>query len=247
VGVSSTPGFTTSMQEVVLDKNIRLIDSPGVVFCDDDGTTTDVSLKNCVDPSNIPDPVAAIKALLARCSQRSLMMAYEIPAFPSNDESIFLGMIAKKYGKLLKGGVPDKVAAARCILYDWNSGKVPFYTSPPLATEDTSQGMDSKIMTTLGKEFDVSQMMTKYDTALLDAMDDNDPMDFVEIKSSTKEVRSKKAHTGLEEMEEEEEEENGSEDDMNDEEDDSIDSKRATPITMLNNSSLAEADDYDFM
>lgn len=247
MGVSSTPGFTTSMQEVVLDKNIRLIDSPGVVFCDDDGTTTDVTLKNCVDPSNIPNPVAAVKALLARCSQRSLMMTYEIPEFPLNDESIFLGMIAKKYGKLLKGGIPDKVAAARCILYDWNSGKVPFYTSPPVVTEETSQGMDSKILPTLGKEFDVSQMMTKYDTALLDAMDDNDPMDFVEITSSTIEKRCETAHIGSKDSEDDEEEESRSEDEMDDEEEDCIDSKRSISIAMLNNASLAEADDYDFM
>ena len=34
VGVSPRPGFTTSMQEVVLDRNVRLLDSPGVVFDD---------------------------------------------------------------------------------------------------------------------------------------------------------------------------------------------------------------------
>ena len=36
VGVSPRPGFTTSLQEVVLDRNIRLVDSPGIVFDDDD-------------------------------------------------------------------------------------------------------------------------------------------------------------------------------------------------------------------
>ena len=37
VSVSPRPGHTTSLTEVVLDKNIRLIDSPGVVFDDSDG------------------------------------------------------------------------------------------------------------------------------------------------------------------------------------------------------------------
>ena len=37
VGVSPRPGFTTTLQEVVLDRSIRLVDSPGVVFDDDDG------------------------------------------------------------------------------------------------------------------------------------------------------------------------------------------------------------------
>lgn len=40
VGVSPTPGFTKVSQEVILDKNIRLIDSPGIVFADGDSSAT---------------------------------------------------------------------------------------------------------------------------------------------------------------------------------------------------------------
>ena len=45
VGVSSTPGFTKVMQEVVLDKTIRLLDCPGIVFADGDSAAT--ALRNC--------------------------------------------------------------------------------------------------------------------------------------------------------------------------------------------------------
>lgn len=47
VGVSSAPGHTKQSQEVILDKNIRLIDSPGIVFAD--GNTTATALHNCVN------------------------------------------------------------------------------------------------------------------------------------------------------------------------------------------------------
>ena len=47
VGVSSTPGFTKVSQEIVLDKNIRLLDSPGIVFAD--GDTASTALRNCVN------------------------------------------------------------------------------------------------------------------------------------------------------------------------------------------------------
>jgi nuclear GTP-binding protein len=36
----------------------------------------------------------------------------------------------------LKGGDPDLQTAARMILYDWQRGKIPFFTLPPDHTEE---------------------------------------------------------------------------------------------------------------
>ena len=235
VGVSSTPGFTTSMQEVVLDKNIRLIDSPGIVFCDNDDSSS-VVLKNCVDPGNMPDPVSAVKALIERCSPRSLMMTYEIPAF-QQDENIFLAMIAKKYGKLLKGGIPDKVAAARCVLFDWNNGKVPFYTLPPNETTAT-HGSDAKIMSAFGKEFDVSQMLTKLDAEVMESLKDTDAMDFVEMKIDPQNKLNCELKT-------DDDDSSNIMDDMEADEDDATHQAKAVAC-MFHNSTIAEAEDYDF-
>ena len=65
VGVSPTPGFTKSLQEVVLDGSIRLIDSPGVVFDDGDSGAGAV-LRNSVDPDSVRDPMPAMQSLLGR-------------------------------------------------------------------------------------------------------------------------------------------------------------------------------------
>lgn len=92
VGVSPRPGFTTSMQEVVLDKDVRLIDSPGVVF-DDEAA----SLGNCVSTDTLDDPIPAVEKLIQRCDTKSLMLTYKIPAFPPGDVMIFLAMVARKY------------------------------------------------------------------------------------------------------------------------------------------------------
>lgn len=62
VGVSPNPGFTKSMQEVVLDKNIRLLDSPGIVFADGDSTAT--ALRNCVSVEEMEDVYTPIQAIL---------------------------------------------------------------------------------------------------------------------------------------------------------------------------------------
>ena len=36
----------------------------------------------------------------------------------------FLSLVAKKLGKLKKGGLPDRVQAAKIVLRDWNVGRV---------------------------------------------------------------------------------------------------------------------------
>ena len=177
VGVSSKPGFTTAMQEVVLDQNVRLLDSPGVVF--DDRTAL---LGNCVHADALEDPVPAIEALLERCNQASLMMRYGIPAFPPNNAMMFLAMVAKSYGRVLKGGIPNKLGAARAVLRDWNSGKIPYYTAPPehLLRQSGHQNSEATVVSSMAKEFDV----TRYDEAVLNQMGDQDEMDFVQLEES---------------------------------------------------------------
>jgi len=172
VGVSPRPGFTTSMQEVVLDRNVTLLDSPGVVF--DDKTAL---LGNCVDADSIDDPIPPVDALLKRCKAESLMMTYNIPAFPQGNTMVFLAMVAKSYGRVLKGGIPDKIGAARSVLKDWNQGKIPYYTVPPQdAAPDVSKG-GAVIVSSFGAEFDLSE----FDDAVLSSLKESDEMDFVEL------------------------------------------------------------------
>ncbi len=43
----------------------------------------------------------------------------------------FLEQLARSTGKLGKGGEPDLATAAKMLLYDWQRGKLPFFTLPP--------------------------------------------------------------------------------------------------------------------
>jgi nuclear GTP-binding protein len=172
VGVSSRPGFTTCMQEVVLDRNVRLLDSPGVVFNDESAM-----LGNCIDPDSVEDPIPPITALLKRCNHSTLLMAYNIPSFPPGDAMMFLAMVAKSYGRVLKGGIPDKVGAARAVLRDWNNGKIPYYTAPPKSAAPDVEG-DAVVVSHFGKEFDLS----KYDQSVMDSLKESDGMDFVQLE-----------------------------------------------------------------
>lgn len=148
VGVSPVAGYTKVMQEVVLDRKIRLLDCPGIVFSADDENA--ILLRNCVDSSK--DPMPAIKALFTRCTVEQLQQLYCIK-LPEATSHAFLSSVAKKRGKLLKGGIPDLMGAAKLVLQDWNRGKIPFYTSPPVA--DNAVVYDTRVVNSYDQEFDI--------------------------------------------------------------------------------------------
>jgi hypothetical protein len=57
-------GFTRKVTEIFLDKNIKLLDCPGVVFDSDSSknqSTAEVTLRNAVAVEKVPDPIAVGK------------------------------------------------------------------------------------------------------------------------------------------------------------------------------------------
>jgi nuclear GTP-binding protein len=149
VQVGSTPGLTKTVQSVKLDKTISLVDSPGVLFSSGDDTT--LVLRNCLRVEQLEDPVAAVNTILEKVHHNKLMELYRIPRFLTTED--FLGLIANKYGKLTKGGVPNLILAARQVLEDWNNNKIPFYTIPPQIQDVTG----SVVLSKWSEEFNVAQ------------------------------------------------------------------------------------------
>ena len=258
VGVSPRPGFTTSLQEVVLDRNIRLVDSPGVVFDDDDDVDgAGAILRNSVDCDSVKDPLPAIQSLLGRCSTESLMMTYNVPAFPSGPEGVmtFLAMVARTKGRVLQGGVPDKVMAARLVIKDWNRGKIPYYSVPPTTTTtnmktSATDDENAKIVTSFADEFDVNKILEAHDKELMAGLDDVDEMDFVRMEATVYDISKKSKAAGeildyltngKEEREDEEDDEEDDDEDMDNDDDDDDDDDGA-----MANAKMEEAEDYDF-
>ena len=254
VGVSPRPGFTTSLQEVVLDKNIRLIDSPGVVF--DDYDTSNLSLgasailRNGIDADSINDPIPAIQELLERCTMESLMMTYNVPAFPRGVDGVmtFLAMVARTKGRVLKGGIPDKTMAARLVIKDWNKGKIPYYSVPPNANDNKSSSSDvnmsssgsapagvgdAKIVSKFSEEFDINKIMEAHDKELMEGLEDVDEMDFVQMNSST--VEKKDGTKVLDYLTKQGDDDDEEDDEMEGEEDGAA-----------MNAQMEDAEDFDF-
>lgn len=177
VGVSSTPGHTKAMQEVVLDKTIRLLDSPGIVFADGDSSAT--ALRNCVNVDEIDDVLTPIQAILEKCPQAYLMQLYSIPRFNEKDCTAFLALVARGTGKLKKGGIPNIDQAARSILHDWNTGKIKFYCKPPRLSKKTKASVDDKIVSSFSEEFDIDKMLQD-ETKILDTLEAEEDEDNVD-------------------------------------------------------------------
>lgn len=117
----------------MLDKNVVLIDTPGIVFAAKRGgaVDADIVLRNAVKVEQIEDPIAPIDLIVRRCGPVRLAELYALPAFGSVTE--FLTYVGQNRGKLVKGGIVDLEAAARLVINDWNGGKIPFHTIPPPA------------------------------------------------------------------------------------------------------------------
>ncbi|KAK7268591.1 hypothetical protein RIF29_21292 [Crotalaria pallida] len=56
--VGTTLGLTRSLQEVQLDKNIKLLDCPGVVMLKSQENNASVALRNCKRIEKLDDPIA---------------------------------------------------------------------------------------------------------------------------------------------------------------------------------------------
>ncbi|BGP22154.1 nuclear GTP-binding protein [Rhodotorula toruloides] len=131
--VAPTPGWTKEVQEVVIEKGVRVLDCPGVVV--EMRGEVEGALKGMIKAEAVSDPKAPIEAILARCSPTHLQMLYSIPYF--NDTTSFLLAVARAKGRLRKGGVPDLDGTARSVLRDWVAGRIAYYTAPP--TKDQTE------------------------------------------------------------------------------------------------------------
>lgn len=135
------------MQEVYLDKFIRLLDAPGIV----PGPNSEVGtiLRNCVQVQKLADPVTPVETILQRCNleevhsrspggcptlstPRTLFFFlmtyllsflnqisnyYGVSGFQTTEH--FLTAVAHRLGKKKKGGLYSQEQAAKAVLADW--------------------------------------------------------------------------------------------------------------------------------
>ncbi|CAG9560702.1 unnamed protein product [Danaus chrysippus] len=176
--VGSTPGITKQMQTVQLDSKIKILDSPGIVFHAGSDNDSSVALKNAIKVGSLKDPLTPATAILQRANKQTLISLYCIPDFNTPDE--FFSALAKRMGRFRRGGVPDRDAAARILLNDWNTGKVRYFTEPPEVESEVH--VEAKIVNSLAQEFDINSFEAM-ETEAIDALGNNDG-DAIKITST---------------------------------------------------------------
>lgn len=152
------PGETKVWQYITLMKRIYLIDCPGIVPPSMTDSPEDILLRGVVRVENVENPAQYVPAVLAKCKAHHLERTYEVKGWtasssanaaddlnlednivgkPNGDkqkteEAIrFLEALARKGGRLLKGGEADLDGVAKMVLNDFLRGKIPWFVPPP--------------------------------------------------------------------------------------------------------------------
>ena len=171
-------GVTTNLREVKLDNKLKLIDSPGIVFPSASGKTGKKSkeneqarlvLLNAIPPKQIEDPIPAVNLLVKRLSAsenliNKMLEVYGITTlFPVNGDKTtdFLIQVARKRGRLGKGGVPNIESAAMTVINDWRDGRIQGWANAPVLPVITSNDAASTA-TTAESGVDTTQIVTEW-------------------------------------------------------------------------------------
>ena len=95
----------------------------------------DILLRGVVRVEKLENPEQYIRAVLQRTKPQHIERTYEVKGFENHLE--FLELLARKGGRLLKGGEADVDGVAKQVLNDFLRGKLPWFTPlPALESQD---------------------------------------------------------------------------------------------------------------
>ncbi|KAF8251714.1 nucleolar GTP-binding protein, partial [Wilcoxina mikolae CBS 423.85] len=147
--VAPIPGETKVWQYITLMRRIYLIDCPGIVPPSITDTAEDILLHGVVRVENVENPEQYIPAVLAKCKPQHIERTYEIRGYKNHIE--FLDILARKAGRLLKGGEPDLDGVAKMVLNDFIRGKLPWFTPVPKLVDGEEEDDDLAVSGRVGK------------------------------------------------------------------------------------------------
>lgn len=127
--VAPIPGETKVWQYITLMKRIFLIDCPGVVPPSSQASESDILFRGVVRMEHVSHPEQYIPQLLEKCERKHLERTYQIKGWENAEE--FIELLARKSGKLIKGGEVDEIGVSRQVLQDFTRGKIPWFVMPP--------------------------------------------------------------------------------------------------------------------
>lgn len=216
VSVQATPCITKVMQEIELDKHVKLLDCPGILVSTSADNEASATLRNFINVHELADAIAPVREIVRHCPAEKLMSVYKITKF--SDADGFLTNFATVRGKA-RNGVLDNTAAARTVLQDWNEGKIPYFTVPPAL--EASKPAESSIVSDWATEFDVEKVFKKEQSSVIAELQPLMETEHVQIPcSSSLTIDFDSMMNGSMEEDSSDDEEQGDDDDENSESED---------------------------
>lgn len=123
---AATAGFTRGLQKIKIDKDIYLLDTPGVIPYKEKDDVKHAVI-NIMSPSKIKNPEIIAAGLLEIAIKRNpkiIEMLYKTKYEEGEDLEDFLGRIAINLKWLKKKGMPNIDLVSRRIIEDWQRGKI---------------------------------------------------------------------------------------------------------------------------
>lgn len=119
-----------------------MIDCPGVVPPSNNDSEEDILLRGVVRVENVENPEQYIAAVLKKTKPQHIERTYDVRGY--NTATGFLELLARKGGRLLKGGEADVDGAAKMVLNDFLRGKIPWFTAPPVVEGEERKGVEGR-------------------------------------------------------------------------------------------------------
>ncbi|CEP60380.1 RNA-binding GTPase NUG1 LALA0_S01e09428g [Lachancea lanzarotensis] len=197
--VGNQAGVTTSLREVKVDNKLKILDSPGICFPGESSKKSkkereaELTLLSALPQKFIVDSYPAVLMMVKRLSKSEEMteafkQLYQLPSIPAPDADTFtkqfLIHVARKRGRIGKGGIPNLNSAGLSVLNDWRDGKILAWVLPN-SSKDSSNAAASKaqssdstgskplpsaeqtaIVSEWSKEFDLDGLFASLDSAI---------------------------------------------------------------------------------
>ncbi|XP_035237335.1 guanine nucleotide-binding protein-like 3 [Anguilla anguilla] len=147
-------GLTKCTQEVLVAKNVKMIDSPSIMAAPSNPAFA-MALRSLPTPGEGGNALDAVRALLKHCDKQQIMLQYTVPDFRNSLE--FLTCLAKKRGLMQKGGVPNTAQAAETFLSDWTGTKLSYHSKPP-DNPNVPSYLSDETVTEMKKGWDLNKL-----------------------------------------------------------------------------------------
>lgn len=165
-------------------KRIYLIDCAGIVPPSAKDTEEDILLRGVVRVENVEYPSQYVDAVLRRVQTKHIERTYDVKYDEYQGDAVeFLSILARKGGRLLKGGEADVDAVAKMVLNDFLRGKIPWFTPVP-RKEGESTDKDATAAVVEGREGKLGERPGKktVEEAKAENQSDEEPADEEDLK-----------------------------------------------------------------